>query len=643
MENKQKCYITTPIYYASGNVQLGNSYTTVACDVMARYNRLMKRDTFFLTGMDEHGQKIAEAAAKAGLSPQQHVDKIAEATKKTWEVLGIKYDGFIRTTNEEHVKAVQEVFEKLIKQGDIYLGKYTGNYCVSCEAFFTKTQLGDSNVCPDCGKPISQVQEESYFLNLKKYEKRLLNYINENPEFIIPETRRNEVISFIESGLDDLCVSRSTFKWGIPILSNPKHVVYVWIDALLNYITALGYGTNHDSNYQKFWVNNTNTYQVVGKDILRFHAIYWPVILMALDLPMNARLYVHGWILNRDGKMSKSRGNAVYPEDVVNRYGIDATRYYLTKELPLGNDGLFTYERFIERYNTELVNDLGNLFSRVTAMVTKYFEGIVPNKKTSTEFDEDLVKVASKAIDDTKACFENFELQDAVEATWTLVRRANKYIDETAPWALAKAPDTMDKLMTVLYNLVESLRVITNLVAPYLIDASPKMLKAIGLENEELCIKDLVFGKEYHNVKVSQIDHLYKRLDMEAEIKALKAIEDAKKQQALNNKPEIDIDEFKKVELKVGLILESKKCEGSSKLLVSKVKIGSEIRQIVSGIAEKYQPVDLIGKKVVVVTNLKKAVIRGYESNGMILCVKEGKDNLELITVSSLPDGSLVE
>ena len=384
----RKCYVTTPIYYASGTPQLGNSYSTVACDVFARFNRLRGYDTFFLTGMDEHGQKIEEAAKKAGKDPQTFVDEVANKTKEIWKNLNISNDYFIRTTDKNHVKAVQAIFERMLANNDIYLGSYTGNYCVSCETFFTKTQLGENDTCPDCGKPTKLVSEESYFLNLKKYSARLLDFIKNNPDFIVPETRRNEVISFIESGLEDLCVSRTSFKWGIPVSSNPKHVVYVWIDALANYITALGYGSSDDSNYKKYWLENKNIYHVFGKDILRFHAIYWPIMLMAIGEPINFKLVVHGWILNRDGKMSKSRGNAVYPEDLYTRYGSDSVRYYLAKEMPLGNDGLFSYDRFIERYNNDLANDLGNLVSRTVAMIDKYFNGIIPNPTAKTNYDQ---------------------------------------------------------------------------------------------------------------------------------------------------------------------------------------------------------------------------------------------------------------
>ena len=640
----RKCYVTTPIYYASGTPQLGNSYSTVACDVFARFNRLMNRDTFYLTGMDEHGLKIEEVAAKAKMDPQAFTDKIAEGTKNIWKDLNISYDYFIRTTDKNHVEAVQMIFEKLLANGDIYLGSYTGNYCVSCETFFTKSQLAEGDTCPDCGKPTKLVSEESYFLNLKKYSDRLLKFIDENPKFIIPETRKNEVVSFIESGLEDLCVSRTTFKWGVPVLSNPKHVVYVWIDALANYITALGYGSEDESNYKKYWLENNNIYHVIGKDILRFHAIYWPILLMALDIPVNYQLVVHGWILNRDGKMSKSRGNAVYPEDLYSRYGSDSVRYYLAKEMPLGNDGLFSYDRFMERYNTDLANDLGNLVSRTVSMIEKYFDGVIPSSYKNTEFDKSLEECANKAISETISEFDKFELQNAMNATWELINRANKYVDETAPWTLAKDPANKELLASVMYHLAESIRVAAHLVAPYLVETALKILEQLGI-NESLSIENLKFGANLGGIKVSKGEALFKRLDIKAELKFYeekqKAALEALKKKEEPKKELITIDDFAKVELKVGEILESKRHENAEKLLVSKIKIGDEVRQIVSGIAKYYDPQTLVGRKVIVVTNLQPVKIRGVESNGMVLCAADN-EKLELIEIKELNSGSTV-
>lgn len=643
----KKCYVTTPIYYASGKVQIGNSYTTVACDVYARFNRQMNRKTFYLTGIDEHGQKIEEAAKSAGVTPQEHVDRVAKETNDLWHTMKISHDYFVRTTDKNHEELIQRVFEKMLAKGDIYLGSYTGNYCVSCETFYTKSQLGENETCPDCGKPTKLVAEESYFLNLKKYANKLLEYINEHPDFIQPETRKNEVVSFIEAGLEDLCVSRTSFEWGIKVPSNPRHVVYVWVDALFNYLSALNYDTENDELYKEFWLNNDNACHVVGKDILRFHAIYWPIMLMSMDIPIKFKLYVHGWILTKEGKMSKSRGNAVYPMDLINRYGVDSVRYYLAKELPLGNDGLFSYERFIERYNTELANDLGNLVSRSVSMINKYFGGNIPSKNLEeTEFDESLRSVATNSIKDTINAFNGFRLQDGMNATWQFVRRVNKYIDETAPWVLAKDEALKGKLASVMYHLAESLRVIAILTAPYLVETAPKILYAIGKENEELRLDTLEFGSSFEGITTNKVDNLFQRLDMEAELKyyeSLKVQTEAPKEEPKKEEEiaKISIDDFAKVSLKVGEIVESKKHPNAEKLLVSQIKIGNETRQIVSGIAKYYDPSNLVGKKVIVVTNLAPIKIRGVESCGMVLCAADGED-LELIEIKNLPSGAVV-
>ena len=639
----KKCYVTTPIYYASGTPQLGNSYSTVACDVFARFNRLMNRDTFYLTGMDEHGLKIEEKAEAAGVKPQAYVDKVAEEAKRVWKDLDIKYDHFIRTTDEYHVKNVQKIFERLLKQGDIYLGSYSGSYCVSCETFFTKTQLNEDGTCPDCGKPTKMVSEEAYFLKLSKYADRLLEHIKNHPDFIVPETRKNEVVSFIESGLDDLCVSRTSFDWGIPVLSNPKHVVYVWIDALTNYISALGYNSDNDELFKKYWMSGVNTYHVIGKDILRFHAVYWPIMLMALDIPLNFKLIAHGWILTREGKMSKSKGNAVYPGDLYSRYGSDSVRYYLTKELPLGNDGLFNEERFIERYNNDLVNDYGNLVSRTISMVNKYFDGIVPNVYKTNQYDEELETLMISVIKNTINYFDEFKLQNAVIETWELVHRANKYIDETAPWVLSKDENKIAELADVMYHLLETIRIVAHLSSPYLVQTSTKVLKALNLELGTLV--DLKYGFDYKQMKLNNLEHLFDRLDVKKELAYFEELHNSRKPkeqvEEVKKMNEISIEDFAKVELKVGVVLESKKHENADKLLVSKIQIGDEVRQIVSGIAKFYSPEEFVGKKVIVVTNLKKAVIRGVESNGMVLCAADDKD-LEIVTVNNAKSGTSV-
>ena len=476
----KKCYITTPIYYASGNVHIGNSYTTIAADVLSRYHRLADYDTYFLTGMDEHGLKIQEAAEKQGITPQTLVDNIAENTKELWKHLLAEHDGFIRTSDKYHVEQVAEIFEKFLASDDIYLSEYTGDYCVSCEAFFTKSQLGEGGTCPDCGKPTRKVSEQSYFFRLKKYQNQLLDFIKTHPDFTQPETRKNEVVSFVESGLEDLCISRTTFNWGIPVKSNPKHVIYVWLDALFNYLTALKYGSQEDEMYQKYWANNDNIYQLIGKDILRFHAVYWPIFLMAAGVPINFKLYVHGWVLMKDGKMSKSRGNVVYPKDITTKYGVDSLRYYLAKELPLGNDGIFTYERFFERYNTELANDYGNLVSRTISMVNKYFGGTVSKDYENTPFDKDLEDVIAKTVEETNKEYKGFKLQNAINKAWQIVTRANKYIDETTPWTLAKDETKQKELMSVMYHLVESIRIVSVLLNPVLVESTTKVLEYLG-------------------------------------------------------------------------------------------------------------------------------------------------------------------
>ena len=633
----KKCYITTPIYYASGNVHIGNSYTTIVADVLSRYHRLAEYDTYFLTGMDEHGLKIQEAAEKQGITPQALVDNIAENTKELWKHLLAEHDGFIRTSDKYHVEQVAEIFEKFLASDDIYLSEYTGDYCVSCEAFFTKSQLGEGGTCPDCGKPTRKVSEQSYFFRLKKYQNQLLDFIKSHPDFIQPETRRNEVVSFVESGLEDLCISRTTFNWGIPVKSNPKHVIYVWLDALFNYLTALKYGSDNDEMYQKYWVNNDNIYQLIGKDILRFHAVYWPIFLMAAGIPINFKLYVHGWVLMKDGKMSKSRGNVVYPKDITTKYGVDSLRYYLAKELPLGNDGIFTYERFFERYNTELANDYGNLVSRTISMVNKYFGGTVSKDYENTAFDQDLEEVIAKTVAETNEEYKAFKLQNAINKAWQIVTRANKYIDETTPWTLAKDETKQKQLMSVMYHLVESIRIVSVLLNPVLVESTTKVLEYLG--NIELSnIEKLAFGYEYTNPLASKIEPLFKRLDVKAELEQIEKVEEAPK---MDFKETISFDDFSKIDLRIGEIIACKKVEKSDKLLLLNVQIGTEVRQIVSGIAEKYQPDSIIGKKVVVVANLAPTKIRGNLSSGMLLCAEEdGK--FELLETPNMASGSKI-
>lgn len=514
----KKCYITTPIYYASGKVHIGNSYSTVACDAFARYHRLKGDDTFFLTGMDEHGLKIEEAAAKNNVSVQEFVDRIADETKQLWKNLNITNNDFIRTSEERHTKVVQKLFEKLLANDDIYLSEYEGDYCVACETFFTKTQLNDDGSCPDCGKPTRKVKEESYFLRLKKYQNQLLDFINNNPDFIQPQSRRNEVVSFIEQGLEDLCVSRTSFKWGIPVTSNPKHVIYVWIDALANYITALGYGSDDSQLYYDFWENNDQVYHVIGKDILRFHAIYWPIMLMALNIPIKFKLLTHGWILLKDCKMSKSKGNIIYPMDIVNEYGLDSLRYYLLKEMPFGNDGLFTWERFLERYNVELANDFGNLVSRSISMINKYFNGVISKPLVHTEFDYEMESTIINAHNNSLKSYDNFELQQAITEVWSIIRRANKYIDETAPWVLAKDENKKDELNDVMYHLYEAIRIASILLMPIMPDACKIVLDELKINEEHRNFNYLDYGITDNATVTDAPIVLFKRLDLKKEL-----------------------------------------------------------------------------------------------------------------------------
>ena len=585
--------------------------------------------------MDEHGLKIEEAAAKRGITPQALTDEVALATKELWKDLKVTHDYFIRTTDLNHTENVQKAFEKMLANDDIYLGSYEGDYCVSCEAYFTKSQLGENNTCPDCGKPTRVVSEPCYFLRLSKYSEKLLKFIEEHPDFIEPESRRNEVVSFIKGGLEDLCVSRTTFKWGIPVLSDPKHVVYVWIDALLNYLSALNYSESKDDNYKKYWLDGEKVVHVVGKDILRFHAIYWPIMLMALEVPINFKLYVHGWILMKEGKMSKSAGNVVYPKDVTSRYGLDALRYYLLREMPLGNDAIFSYDRFIERYNADLANDIGNLLSRSVSMINKYFDGVTNKpKQLVNPFSLEVANVLENAIKKTDDAFSNFRFQNGLIEIWNAIGRANKYIDETTPWILAKDETKVNELNEVMYVLYEALRNVAILVSPVMPDTAEKMFAALNVNCELQSYESLGFGKTA-SVKVTEkIEPMFVRLDLNKELEAIAKSKEVVVKK-LELKPEITIEEFEKIDLRVGKVLEAKKLEGSDKLLVLQVKIEEEVRQIVSGIAKAYKPEEMVGKYVVVVANLKPVKLRGVMSNGMILAASGSrKDMLEVIEIN---------
>jgi methionyl-tRNA synthetase len=646
MENKT-FYITTPIYYPSDKLHIGHSYTTVAADTMARYKRIRGYDVMFLTGTDEHGQKIERIAVENDTTPKEYVDKIVDWIKDLWKTMDISYDQFIRTTDKNHVETVQKIFKQLYDQGDIYKSSYEGWYCTPCETFYTERQLEEGK-CPDCNRPVEKVKEESYFFKLSKYQDRIIQYIEEHPEFIQPQTRQNEMINnFLKPGLEDLCVSRTSFNWGVSVEFDPGHVVYVWIDALSNYISALGYGTDQDENYKKYWPANV---QLVGKEIVRFHTIIWPALLMALDQPLPKQVFGHGWLVINGGKMSKSKGNVVDPKVLVERYGSDAIRYFLMREVAFGQDGNFTNEALIQRINSDLANDLGNLVSRTVAMVDKYFDGTLPTEKKATEFDQEIQKLTVETVNKVEEHMEKMFFSDALNEIWQLVRKSNKYIDETKPWILAKEEDKNDELANVLYHLVESLRVVSILIEPFMPQTPKIMREQLGIQDESLMHWDST--KEWGQLVTTTVEKgqvIFPRIEIEKELEALEAAQ-KKPEETKQPKEEIQeeqnlitIDDFAKVELKVGEVIESKPVEGANKLLVSKIKIGSEVRQIVSGIAKFYSPEEMVGKKVVVVTNLKPVKLRGVLSEGMILAASDSKDNLVLATVDkNIEDGAEV-
>ncbi|MFP4286506.1 MAG: methionine--tRNA ligase [Candidatus Izemoplasmataceae bacterium] len=637
-------YVTTPIYYPSGKLHIGNTYTTVLCDTLTRYKKLRGFDTYYLTGMDEHGKKIETVANERGISPSDHVNEMANETKNLWKKLHIEYDDFIRTTEKRHKTVVQKIFEQLLEQGDIYLGTYKGYYCMPCESFYTDTQLGENHACPDCGRETSLLEEESYFFKLSKYQKKLLTFIEENPDFITPETRKNEVVAFIKQGLNDLSVSRTTFDWGIKVVSNPKHVVYVWIDALSNYISALGYGTDNDQLYQKYWHGN-EVVHVVGKDILRFHAIYWPIMLLALDIPIKFKLHAHGFYMMRDGKMSKSKGSVIYPDVILKHYGLDELRYFLLRELPYGGDGVFSPEAFIERINFDLANDFGNLLNRTISMINKYFQGTIHKSSASNAFDQDLEETISDVINQYKNSMNTFKVSNALQEVFRLISRTNKYIDETMPWILAKDKEKQDELENVMYHLAESIRHIGVLLVPFLIEATPSLFKQLNVNSANTTWDALEFGKQKEYSVINKPIPLFPRLDVDAEVEKIKNVISGKEttKEVVETINEISIEDFVKLDLRIGQIIECSAHPDADKLLVSRVDIGKgTIRQIVSGISKYYKPEELIGKKVIVVTNLKPVKLRGILSEGMLLA-GSNKDSLEVVTVDTLNPGDVVK
>ncbi|MDR0140469.1 methionine--tRNA ligase [Metabacillus idriensis] len=648
--HKKSFYITTPIYYPSGKLHIGHAYTTVAGDAMARYKRMRGFDVMYLTGTDEHGQKIQRKAEEIGVTPQKYVDDIVSGIKDLWSKLDISYDDFIRTTEDRHKEIVEKVFAKLLEQGDIYLDQYEGWYCTPCESFFTERQLENGN-CPDCGRPVEKVKEESYFFKMSKYADRLLQYYSENPEFIQPESRKNEMINnFIKPGLEDLAVSRTTFDWGVKVPGDPKHVIYVWIDALSNYITALGYGSENDEKYKKYWPADVH---LVGKEIVRFHTIYWPIMLMALDLPLPKKVFAHGWLLMKDGKMSKSKGNVVDPVTLIDRYGLDALRYYLLREVPFGSDGVFTPEGFIERLNFDLANDLGNLLNRTIAMIQKYFDGEIPAYSgPKTEFDGELTAFSKDTIVKYEEAMEKMEFSIALNALWQFISRTNKYIDETQPWNLAKDEENREKLGSVMYHLAESLRISGILLKPFLTKTPDKMFEQLGIQDAAL--KEWASLSEFgqlSQVKISKGVPIFPRLEVEEEVQYIKeqmqgtapAAEEEKKDQKEDTSGEITFDEFMKVEMRVAEVIHAEPVKKADRLLKLQLDLGSEKRQVVSGIAKSYQPEQLVGKKVICITNLKPVKLRGELSQGMILAGEE-EGNLSLATVdSSLPNGTIIK
>ncbi len=653
--SKPSFYITTPIYYPSATLHIGHCYTTVAADTMTRYKKMRGYDAYFLTGSDEHGQKIERSAAAAGMEPLAYVDQIIASFQELWRKFDIDYSDFIRTTEPRHEEVVTEIFRKLQEKGDIYLGSYAGHYCVSCETFFTETQIKDADgVCPDCGGPVDVIQEESYFFRLSNYGDRLLAYIDSHPDFIQPVSRRNEMVNFIKQGLEDLSISRTTFRWGIPVPGDPKHVIYVWLDALTNYISALGY-TKGDPRFETYWPADVH---LVGKDIVRFHTIIWPIMLLALNLPLPKKVFAHGWILVNEGKMSKSKGNVVDPMVLADQYSTDALRYFLLREFIFGADGNYTEEILVNRINVDLANDFGNLLSRTTAMIEKFQGGIIEAPREKTEFDDELLSLLAAVPEEMAAYMEKLEFHNAFATVWKIVTKANKYIDECAPWALNKNNEK-DKLATVLYNMAEALRIATILLTPVMPNTPAKVFAQLGIAEEKQLHtwESLPYGGIKAQTVIHRGEPIFPRLEWndgesapapkkegKAKAKETKVTKEAVKE-AVKTEPQsadlITIDDFAKMELRVAEVLIAEKVENADKLLKLRVKIGEEERTVVAGIAKYYAPEELIGKKVVVVANLKPVKLRGIESRGMVLCASD-EDGLEALLVDKVSNGGVV-